>query len=363
MSSQLTSITLRSLAGLALAAAAVGPAAAEGVRHLPPAEATAGEPLSVTAAVARASERTLRLHYRPVGTTSWSEIEFQRAKHDWVAVVPAEQVGPPGVEYFIDSTSGDATVPEFASQAAPHRVGVYRSSKELRRARDLERTHQRRSRIQVRGDYVDFGARSAYDTTVPDRYYRVDADFSYRLLSYPLEEIRFGYTALLGTTPNSALDLPGACSTTPDSDTCRKRAGFKAGGWFELGLGLTEGIRADLRAMVMANQDGFAPGGRLELRTGVADGNHVAIGAELMAAVGASGFFRLGWHTVPAVPMAATIEVTNLPASLRSTGVRLIYDAYYPMPNGVRLGLRIGYAARDQHVGGPTAGLSASVDF
>ena len=47
----------------------------------------------------------------------------------------------------------------------------------------------------------------------------------------------------------------------------------------------------------------------------------------------------------------------------RSAGVRLLYDVFYPLPSGLRLGLRAGYAARDQFIGGATGGLSASYDF
>ena len=47
---------------------------------------------------------------------------------------------------------------------------------------------------------------------VPDRYYRVDLDFSYKLLAYPLEEIRFGYTRLEGIVPNSDRRVPADCT-------------------------------------------------------------------------------------------------------------------------------------------------------
>ena len=63
------------------------------------------------------------------------------------------------------------------------------------------------------------------------------------------------------------------------------------------------------------------------------------------------------------VPMAMTVEVTDLPSSMRATGVRLLYDAFYPLPTGLRLGGRLGYAARDQIIGGLSAGVNASYDF
>jgi hypothetical protein len=342
-------------------------ARAEGVRHLPPAEATANEGLRLTAIVTRASERTLVLQYRPVGLDSWSTLPFDRGKgNEWVAVVPADQVQAPGVEYFIASRASSESaeqLDEFASAAAPHQVGILVDAREQRRARDLTRAKFKRSRVRASGEYVSYGARQADANTIDDHYYRVDADFGYRLLAYPLEEIRFGYTRLEGYVPQSPREVPQACRNDATSDECRKYAGFKVGGWFELGFGMAEGVRLDLRGIVVANQEGAAPGMRGELRTGSIDGNHIALGFEYTKDVGSSGFFRLGWDTVPEVPMAATVEVTDYPAASRATGVRLIYDVFHPFPNGLRLGGRVGYAARDRRIGGATAGLSASLDF
>jgi hypothetical protein len=115
--------------------------------------------------------------------------------------------------------------------------------------------------------------------------------------------------------------------------------------------------------MVMATQDGFAVGGRAEARLGDRDASHVATGVEYLAAVGTNGFFRLGWGTVPKLPMSATVEITNLPASTRDVGVRLYYDIATEVAAGVRLGLRVGYAARNQSVAGFTGGAGAAVEF
>jgi hypothetical protein len=215
------------------------------------------------------------------------------------------------------------------------------------------RFHGRRSRVEVMGDWVEFGKRN----DLVDHYYRVDADFSYRLWTYPLEEIRVGYTRLLGDT---AAETTSSC---PSSTPCTAEAGFKVAGWFELGLAAVEGVRFDARMIVMATQTGFAVGGRGEARLGDREASHVALGVEHLADVGTNGYFRLGWGTVPGLPMAATVEITNLPASYRETGVRLYYDIAREVHPGVRLGLRVGYAARTQSVAGFTGGAGASVEF
>jgi hypothetical protein len=323
-------------------------ASAQAVRHVPPADVETGKDLSL---VAQASPSTpaLVLHVRARGTQAFTTIELVR-KDDasWVAVVPAANVAPPGLDYYI--TAGEA--PVFASPEWPHTIEVHATANAERRGRDELRTFGRRSRVAAMGEWVEFGNRSG---ATADHYYRFDADFSYRLWQYPLEEIRIGYTRLLGTT-----EMAPTCDPTAMDCTA---AGFKVGGWVELGLAPVEGVRFDGRLSVMAAQEGFAVGGRGEIRLGDRNASHVATGVEYLAAVGTNGFFRVGWGTVPKAPMSATVEVTNMPASHRDTGVRLYYDIGTDVSRGVRLGVRVGYAARNQSVSGFTGGAGATVEF
>lgn len=327
-----------------------GTAVADPVRHVAPPDAVAGTQVELVAE-ANAAAPQLVAHVRTAGTTSFTSIELvRRDDAHWVAVVPAVAVVPPGLEYYM--TSGDAAV--FASPEWPHAVEVHLDADDARKSRDLSRSHARRSQIQVDADWVDFGARTVGGTKLADNYYRVDAAFAYRLWAYPLEEIRVGYTRLIGDTESMA------CS---GANPCTADAGFKVGGWFELGLAPLEGIRLDARMMVVAAKNGFGVGGRGELRFGDREGSHVALGVEGIQYVGGSGYFRLGWGTVPKFPMTATVEVTDLPATARPTGVRLYYDVAHEVAAGLRIGGRIGYAAREEQVAGITGGLNVTADF
>ena len=329
----------------------LGHADASPVRHVPPAGAEAGTSLELVAEAPPASPK-LVAHYRNIGMGPFATIELvRRDDAHWVAVVPADHVIPPGIEYYLDA-GGE---PVFASPQWPHTIPVNASAQTERRARDLLRIENKRSRIHTAGEWIDYGTRTVGGTKLVDRYYRLDADFSYRLLAYPLEELRVGFTRLLGDTETND---PAMC-TLP----CTAQSGYRVGGWFELGLAPIEGIRLDGRVLVMATKNGFQVGGRGEARLGVLEASHVAIGIESMADVGTNGYFRLGWGTVPGVPMAATVEITNLPDSSRGTGVRLYYDIAHSVGHGVRLGLRVGYAARNQTVAGFTSGANATVEF
>jgi hypothetical protein len=341
--------TLSSIVTFAIVIAARD-AVADRVKHVPPAQAEAGAQVQLVAEAPPATP-TLTAHVRTAGQTRFEPIELvRRDDGHWVAVVPALAVAAPGLDYYLDAGGQ----PVFASAEWPHSMPVYLADDDERRERDLVRSHGRRSRVHTMGEFVDYGTRKIGGVPLHDRYYRIDADFSYKLWGYPLEELKIGYTGLLGNTP---------AMTCPDTTPCAPQVGFKVGGWFELGLAAIEGIRLDARAMVMATKAGFAVGGRAEARLGVIDGNHVAVGVEHLADVGTAGFFRLGWGTVPKLPMSATVEITNMPAADATTGVRLFYDVARDVGNGLRIGVRVGYAARTQSVAGFTGGAGASVEF
>jgi hypothetical protein len=337
-----------SLISIALCGFAM-PVIAEPVRHVPPASVVAATAVELVAEAASSSP-TMTVHYRTVGAAEFATTELVR-QHDrhWVAVVPAGAVISPGLEYYLDAGG----TPVFASPASPHVTLVASTASDDRRERDQARSGGRRSRIRTSAEFVNYGTRTVGETRLVDRYYRIDADFAYRLWAYPLEELRVGYTRLVGDTEAII------CEMSP----CTAEAGFKVAGWFELGLAPVEGVRLDARAMVMATAEGFAVGGRGEARLGMLDASHVAVGIEHMADVGVSGYFRLGWGTVPRLPMAATVEVTNLPATNRDTGVRLYYDLGRELGGGVRVGARFGYAARTQSVAGFTGGGNVTIDF
>lgn len=322
------------------------------LHHVPPADAEPGVALTINATVSRAWSSPPELRYRHVGVTTWSVARFeQTAARGWVATIPADAVAPPGVEYYVAS----AAAAHFASAADPWRVAVARSATDRRVEDELRRVRGRRFRFHAAGEVVDFGARRPAPgvARTADSYYRIDLDITYRLLRFPLHALRFGYTQLRGPARRF-----GGCE-----EPCDKDAGFQPGGWFEVRLQPTPLLSVDARGMAVAVSTGFNLGARVEGRIGPEEGAHVALGGEYVGDVGGTFFFRLGWDTVPRLPMAATIELTNQPEPHRKTGVRLIYDVAYPMDNGLRLGLRGGYQARDQGIGGASAGLNVSIDF
>ena len=121
-----TKLVFPIVAALALGATA---ARADGVRHVPPAEAEAGAPLALSAQIDDAGHKNVFLHYRARGTAAWRDVAFTHAAGgDWVAAIPAEAMVPPGVEYYLSSSAvgeaAAATAAPMATQVLADRLAL-----------------------------------------------------------------------------------------------------------------------------------------------------------------------------------------------------------------------------------------------
>lgn len=339
------------------------------VYHLPVADASVGEDLTIVANVSAGWSSKLEIRVRGPGQANWDSVPFEKSGDtEYIAVIPGAAVQAPAFDYFIAGTDAEGSRTHFASEVDPHRVYVYKDTQEELRAQELKRFRGRRAQIQISAEHVDFGTRTITDTStgdsysVADSYYRIDTSVTYRLMRYPLRALRFGYSRLIGTTPATERG-DGACQGGTPANPCDFSAGYRAGGFVETQWRLSDLLNLDTRALIQATPTGFGLGGRGELRFGDDIGSHFAVGLESITEVGTTSYVRLGWATVPRVPMAATIELSNYPSDHRDTGVRLLYDAAYDLGSGLRLGARVGYQARDEGIGGPAAGLNVSFDF
>ena len=319
-------------------------------------EIEAGTPSSSWSTRRRRRRRSSR-HVRPRGTPTVAGRSSSCAATttSWVAVVPARRSSRRPAS---STTSPRATSPCSRRPSGRTALRVVRA----RGRRAPRARHDPRARAIARastraGEWVDYGTRNVDGhARSRDHYYRFDADFSYRLWSYPLEEIRVGYKRLLGDT--QAQMCP---STTP----CTEQAGFKVGGWFELGLAPIEGIRFDARAIVIAAQDGFDPGGAARgaarhargqpRRASAASTSRRSARTATSGSAGATVPQRCRWRRRSRSRTCR--RRIAIPACGSTTTSRATSAA------GVRLGIRVGYAARTQQVAGFTGGAGATVEF
>jgi hypothetical protein len=347
------------------------------VRHVPPAQVTVGESLRIEAQVERGWKLdALDLHWRRSGGI-WNTTAFGKTRTaGWAAVVVATEVVPPAVEYFITSREpGGPPVDRFASATTPHPVLVSPPDDDLERQERLLRYRGHRSRARAVGEWVSFGGhgRDAAGVGYRDAYYRTEAEYLYRILTF-VESIRLGMVHLRGDVP------PPAAFRTGTSSEPARATGMDYG-YAEIALALNELVGVKGRLLLGADDLGFATGAGASLRLGEPTRAHLEIGAETIRRVGSDGFVRFAWDTVPRWPMSLSLHVTNQPAAtLRPavspaqpdnqrldegapTGVRAVWEVGYELTRAITFSVRAGYQARVSTAGGPTLGAGLDVEW
>ncbi len=342
------------------AAAATPPPAPEPleVRHVPTAQVNAGAPLVLKAEVAPAWRLgALVAHYRAVGEKDFRDVAFElSADGTYAAVLPISPDQRVPVEYYVTARDTDGVeTPRFASPTLPHPVLIEVDQYSLEREAVMEVYGQRRSRVGAFAEYVNYGRTTVNGTRYSDRYYRLEADYLYRLFTQVgglrIDSIRIGVGHLRAHTPPFFLAAPaeGALPTL--------RPGLDYG-FSELDVGLSPNFGLAARLVLGGNATGFAAGFGGRIRVGRPRGARAEIEGEVIGGLGGAATIRLVWDTVPRFPMSAAAQVTNIPSG--PAGVRLLYRVDYEVSNAFLIGLQAGYQARASVGGGPTLGFATS---
>jgi hypothetical protein len=335
------------------------------VIHAPVHRALAGKALKIKALVQ--GDWTLGpvvLRYRMVGEPAFKAVPFERTGKHWFAKVPAREVRGAGLAYAIESTGPDGVVHRhFASTEVPHVIQVHGQSEEDRRARRLAAYDGHRSRLALRGEAFAYGAvlhapgvdgGPSETDRFSDQYWRTELEYTYRTLGDQLHDFRFGVGVLRGAWPEvndvaiSEADAPGINY-----------------GFGELNFELLYWLSVGGRLVLGASDQGFVAGLGGVVRLGPMGGTHLAVKVEGIGDVGTRTDLRLHWDTVPNMPMALGIELTDWPASDDSgDAANLSYDVGYEFGTQWTLMARVGSAKRTASLnGGWQAGLGLLYDF
>lgn len=353
----------------------VQPGLAVRVHHVPVITAPADEELTITATVeASHLAHEILLFVRPSGTTHFEPLVFKRQSADAVGfsiTLPAERMTTGVLEYYIASVGINPKPEEpvrlhFASPEHPHPISVMANA-ELRWRRALLLQHVgNHSRLQAHFEYANFGSRT--DPTgkvVQDAYYRAEADYTYRFLGW-IYSIRLGAGVLLGQTylqeGSSLIQIPDdtRCNASVHTATdCRVGLYY---GFADLRFRFGRLVRLDARPILGVGPQSFDGGASLQLLVGYDPGRHVALGFEAVTHIGVRAWLRLGWDTVPHVPMAFIIDLENFPNG-DALGMRLMMNFSYRFQRHFSMDLLAGYATRGWQIGGPTLGGGLVAEF
>lgn len=282
-----------------------------------------------------------------------------RTTQSWAVDVHDEEIAPPGIAYWVvrrDPGPGEAASREhavFASEAAPHPVAVFEGEVSAYERRALALRGGRRYRAGASFEYVSLGQRDLPPGIAGPRaasYWRSSVNFGYSFFGV-VDAIRFELGALRGEQ-----ELVGS-----DAARTTDALGFNWGSG-ELLFRLHELVRVRSRLVFGVSQSGFELGGALALVVGEPEGTGLEVGFEGVTGLGVTGRLRLGWATVPRVPMGATIELTNFPTG-DAAGVRLLFDAGYELYPGALLRVTGGYRGWTSVVGGPSLAADLLLAF
>lgn len=303
----------------------------------------------------------LFLHYRRFGQTTYEHVRFGlRDTSTFLVVIPESVMRPGTVEYYISSRSPDADQePEqlhFASPAFPHAVTVPVDDGERRLREMLAQHHSNRSQFRFHGLYIDRGLRRVTDADgllqrdMRDYYYRLEGDFTYRILS-AVYSIRIGGGVVRGESFTLREPLPVIV------DNVGLTYGFA-----EVRFRFGRLVRMDVRATLGAGPKHFDGGGGGQILIGRDPGTHFAVGVDGVSSVGIRAWLRLAWDTVPRVPMSFTLETSNLPLG-QDMGGLMYLTLGYRFNRYFSFDANVGYAHRDKEVGGPILGLAPKLEF
>jgi hypothetical protein len=209
--------------------------------------------------------------------------------------------------------------------------------------------------ISLEGDYVSFGesvaqtAASSAPETIAEQYYRVEGNYTYRLLrTVTAFGVRVG--VVRGQSP-----VPEA----------RDASAFDVGlnyGAPHVQFRLHEMFHLDLEALLSLTEEGFSTGGGSALHVGDVFGSELVLGFETVNVFGTRLYSRVNVAAAKRLVLSGVIEGTDMPHASRF-GLRLFGEVGVDLGAGFRLIGRGGYQARDTASGGPNAGLVGSFAF
>ncbi len=332
------------------------------VLHAPRHAVTAGEPVEVRARIVKDWQLgPVRLRYRDAAGV-WRDEPFTRSGDLFVARIPGEHVRTGTLAYAIESTAPDGTLRHhFASVDAPHVIAIGSSAGLDREAVRLQRYDGKRNRVLARGELFAYGSRyvsaAASDLRTDrysDQYWRGEVEFTRRVLGDHLHDFRFGIGVMRAEWPTVG-DAPQYADDSPGINYGFGEMNFELDDWWQVGG----------RLLLGASAEGFVGGYGAVTRIGNAAGTHFSAQVDVIGDIGTRTDLRLHWDTVPRVPMALGIELTDWPSSERAAdAANLSYDVGYRFDGGLTVMARVGNAKRASSLdGGWQGGLSAAYAF
>jgi hypothetical protein len=288
------------------------------------------------------------------------ETPFERsamADKPYVAVIPAEHVDRPSLDYAIELQRTDGKrIAVFASREEMQPVEVVGNSADAREEALLARLRGRRFVLESSGEYAYFGSApppglgsATQLPAVSDHFWRLEGGFTYRLLRTVSE---FGIRGGM---------YRGTSLVSGETDPNKFNVGLNYGApWVQVRA--TDWMHFEGELLSSITEVGFSLGGGMAVLLGDVYGSHLTLGFESIEVFGTRGFGRFDVVVGRRLRVAPSVEVTGMPHA-SSAGVRLLMDVGVDLGQGWLATLRGGYQARVFDSGGPAAGGGLTYAF
>ncbi|MBI4703037.1 MAG: hypothetical protein HY744_18120 [Deltaproteobacteria bacterium] len=262
----------------------------------PPEAALASRPLAIAGRLAAPSTGAV-LHARAEGEQLYASYPMQPVGPGYYrATLPAGQMRPGGVEYFIEATDKEGgAAPVRGDGQSPEKIAVIEEPAP-------EPMRPPLATVAIWTDYADYNRWRGNDVA-----WQTEGYFAMRFGDTGMRAVRSGFGVYRGVG-GSIADL---------DDLQQPKSARKVGltyGYVEGEVGLVPAFGLVGRALVGLRDVGVAGGGQAMLRIGGDLGTNLLLGGELLGGVGMRGIAQLELNAIERWPMLFRAEVTNQPA-------------------------------------------------
>lgn len=345
------------------------------VHHAPISSAPAKEDLEVRATLEHPElARYVGVIFRTGKGRLRAAPMLRGATSGYVAVIPADEVVAPVLEYTIEVERIDGRrFSVFATREEMQPVVLLEDRADTRERALLKRLGGRRSVVSVTTEVVRFGRTSGKRAIpcgpnqktcsegqmkvpeVDDQFWRVEVGYTYRPLRAVAEfSLRGG--VVRGTSLVS--------QTTIDEQKYKVGLNYGAP---SVRFRLADAWHLELGLLTSITEIGFSVGGGSALMIGDPYGTRLTLGFETVGIQKSTYFGTRIWSRLDIVVrewlmVAPVIEVTDMPHA-DAFGVRLFGDLTFAIWKGLGFSLRGGYQARKSTSGGLGLGGTVSLGF
>ncbi len=282
-----------------------------------PEEALAGVPFSVGVRMIGPVAGAV-LHSRRAGQVTYQSMPMKRAgTGTFVAVLPAEQLQAPELEYFVEATAADGHAFGVLGEAgAPQQL-------EVRDAPQREPPRPPQATVSAWSDYADYNRMRGNDVV-----WQTEGFFQMRFGDTGVRALRSGFGVYRG--------VGGSLEDLDELERSPRKVGLTYG-YVEVEVGIVDMFSILGRGAVGLEDGGITGGGQASVRIGNDQRTNLLLGGELLGGVGLRGIAQLELDVFDSWPMMVRTEVTNQPAGTESTPETVRPDADDARPEDTSL--------------------------